>query len=91
MRPEELRHLAALARLDLDPDEVPAFGRQMAEIVAFCGELEHFAAAEPGAGDVEAVEADDLPVAGLERSTVLDNVPRHAGGFMVVPRTRGES
>ncbi|MPZ54273.1 MAG: Asp-tRNA(Asn)/Glu-tRNA(Gln) amidotransferase subunit GatC [Acidimicrobiia bacterium] len=90
----DIVHVARLARLDLDPEQLEHYGAQLQDIVAY-------------AADVQAIDTEGLPemshpmgmdnslrddvvVASLDRERVLDNAPATEDGFLVVPPSLGE-
>jgi aspartyl-tRNA(Asn)/glutamyl-tRNA(Gln) amidotransferase subunit C len=81
---EEVRHVATLARIDLDDEEVERFTGQFAEI------LEHFEALD----DVPEVDPDpelanvmrpDEVEAGLTQEEALRNAPETEDGYFKGP------
>ncbi|MBM3260272.1 MAG: Asp-tRNA(Asn)/Glu-tRNA(Gln) amidotransferase subunit GatC [Candidatus Sericytochromatia bacterium] len=88
--PEEVRHVARLARLVLDEDEVTRMSRDLGVI------LDHMAVlAEVPVDDVEApVHASplptrlrpDIPEPSLDRDALLAGAPRVEDGMFRVPR-----
>jgi aspartyl-tRNA(Asn)/glutamyl-tRNA(Gln) amidotransferase subunit C len=91
--PEEVRRLAALARLELSPEEVTAFTRQLAEILAFAQQVQAVDGAAPEPDAIAGVVLpprppmrDDTLLPSLPRETVLAAAPdadRDAGLFKV--------
>jgi aspartyl-tRNA(Asn)/glutamyl-tRNA(Gln) amidotransferase subunit C len=92
--PEEVAHVAYLARLELSQDELELFTEQLGDV------LEH-------AADVEALDLDhvepmahtvplrnvvraDVVTATLDRDEVLGQAPASEGGQFRVPRILGE-
>ncbi len=85
--PEDVRRLASLARLQLSPDEVTSFARQLGEILEFARQVQ--------SADASAAEAplppspamrDDVVEPSLPRDIVLAGAPdadREAGLFKV--------
>lgn len=83
---DEVLRIAALARLELAPDEVRRFADQLGEVVEF---IDRMGSEKPGsaATPVTAVhEAADEPRGGLSLEAFLANTPEHQGPFLVVPR-----
>jgi aspartyl-tRNA(Asn)/glutamyl-tRNA(Gln) amidotransferase subunit C len=86
---DRVRHIARLARLKLDDDEVERMTKQLAAIVDYVAELQSV--------DVEGVEAtehaglealrlrDDTPHRSTARDTVMDQAPEVDQGAFVVP------
>jgi aspartyl-tRNA(Asn)/glutamyl-tRNA(Gln) amidotransferase subunit C len=91
----DLRHLARLARLELDPDEVESLARDLAAV------LDHFATirevevpleAGSGASCPEIPESDlreDRPRPGLSRDDALRGAPDIEDGRFRTPRVPG--
>ncbi len=87
---EEVLHVAHLARLSLNPEEIELFTRQLNDILAYVEKLQ-----ELDTGDV-APMAHVLPVfnafredevtPGLPREGALDNAPAREEGAFLVPR-----
>jgi aspartyl-tRNA(Asn)/glutamyl-tRNA(Gln) amidotransferase subunit C len=85
--PEDVRRLASLARLQLSPEEVTSFARQLGEILEFARQVQ--------SADASAAEAilppspamrDDVVEPSLPRDIVLAGAPdadREAGVFKV--------
>ena len=92
--PEQVRHVAKLARLALDDSQLDRFGPQLESILKYVGQI--------GAVDVRDVEpmAHALPVANVFRDDVvgvslpldkvLQNAPETDGPFFKVPKVIGE-
>jgi aspartyl-tRNA(Asn)/glutamyl-tRNA(Gln) amidotransferase subunit C len=89
-----VRHVARLARLALEDDEVPALARDLARI------LEHVEAVQRVAGKEGAPDAavpavslgalrPDEARPSLPRETVLADAPEHDEVFFLVPRVLG--
>ncbi|HLN06174.1 MAG TPA: Asp-tRNA(Asn)/Glu-tRNA(Gln) amidotransferase subunit GatC [Acidimicrobiales bacterium] len=93
--PEAVRHVARLARLALDDDEVALYAVQLSAI------LEHFDAVRrldtenvpPTAHPlpIENVLRADTEVPSLDRATVLAQAPSAEGDRFRVPRIMGEA
>ena len=90
---EDVRHLAALARLELDPADTQAFARQLGEILEFAREVQ--AADTTGLSDdeqfilpPEAPRREDVGEPSLPRDEVLAAAPDGdpATGLFKVPR-----
>jgi aspartyl-tRNA(Asn)/glutamyl-tRNA(Gln) amidotransferase subunit C len=87
---EEVLHVANLARLSLEPDEVELFTRQLNDILAYVEKLQELdtAGVTPMAHAVPVFNAfrEDEVKAGLDREEALDNAPVREEGSFVVPR-----
>lgn len=87
---DEVLHVAHLARLSLNPDEIETFTRQLNDILAYMAKLQEV--------DTEGVPplAHVIPLAnvfrpdevrpGLDRDDSLANAPERGEGAFVVPR-----
>ena len=90
LTPQEVDHIALLARLDLTSSERERAARELSQI------LDHFQ--QLGELDTEGVEPtkgvfplvnilrNDNARPGLSREAALQNAPEHAGGMFQVPR-----
>lgn len=90
MTPEEVERIAALARLQLTPDELAGLTRDLGRILEHVGRLQSLPTE-----DVEAtfwVEAEARPLRadevrpGLSREEALANAPAVEDGMFRVPR-----
>ncbi|GEM_PF-102725 len=88
--PETVRTMAALAGLEIAPEDITALERQLEQIVVWVDELPPF---EPGTGahaapDAAGVNAlrPDLVEQGLSSEEALAGAPATDGDFFVVPR-----
>jgi aspartyl-tRNA(Asn)/glutamyl-tRNA(Gln) amidotransferase subunit C len=90
-----IRRTAALARLDLDDEELAALTPQFARILAAFRHLSEFRADEDPdeAGPGTALPPDraraDEPQPALDPALLMDGAPRPVDGFYAVPRTVG--
>lgn len=93
---DDVRRLAALARVELTPDETDAFARQLGDVLAFAREVEGVdltiatpANAVPGAvPDPQPAWREDTLQPSFERTTVLaaSADADRATGVFTVPR-----
>ncbi|MDD2901860.1 MAG: Asp-tRNA(Asn)/Glu-tRNA(Gln) amidotransferase subunit GatC [Syntrophales bacterium] len=87
---EEVLHVAKLARLNLEAEEVELFTRQLNDIRAYVEKLQELdtAGVKPMAHAVPVCNAfrDDEVTPGLPRDEALDNAPSREEGSFVVPR-----
>jgi aspartyl-tRNA(Asn)/glutamyl-tRNA(Gln) amidotransferase subunit C len=95
IKPDDVRHVAKLARLDVTDDEVELFTGQLAALLQHAEDVEAL-----DVGDVpptahplplENVFRDDTPRAGVDRDEVLAAAPAVEDGRFRVPRILGES
>jgi aspartyl-tRNA(Asn)/glutamyl-tRNA(Gln) amidotransferase subunit C len=95
---DTVRAVAALANLELEPDEITLFARQLGDVLTHAEELRQIdtTGVSPTAYGVaqQSVERPDevrpsLPIAGvLANAPDAENAPRD-GGFFKVPRVIG--
>ncbi len=87
---EEVRHVAKLARLDLEEDEEMRLTGQMNDILSYMeklGELDtRDIPATTHAIQLQNVFRPDVVCPSLERDRALDNAPRSDGVSFVVPK-----
>lgn len=89
---EEVRKIAALARLRFTPEEEAVFVGQLGKIVDYIDQLQSYAPADPAAEAepvLEAREAEDRVHECLPRSEFLANAPAAMDGFLLVPAVKG--
>ena len=101
----DVERIAALARLELTPDEVTLFAGQLTAILAYADQVQQVdtsglptvlsaeasAEAEALAEVGETAGRDDLPAPSLDRDLVLGQAPAadRAAGIFKVPRVLG--
>ena len=87
---EEVLHVAQLARLNLETEEVELFTRQLNDILAYVEKLQELdtEGVTPMAHAVPVFNAfrEDEVTPGLKRDQALDNAPSGEEGSFVVPR-----
>jgi aspartyl-tRNA(Asn)/glutamyl-tRNA(Gln) amidotransferase subunit C len=92
--PEQVAHVARLARLGLSEDELTQFTGQLASVLTYAAEI-----SELDVGDLEPmahplplrnVLREDEPRPGLGREAVLAEAPAAEDGRFRVPRILGE-
>ncbi len=90
LTPDDVLHVAELARLSLRPEEIDRFTRQLNDILAYVRKLEEVdtEGVPPTAHVVPVTTAfrEDRVTDGLERDQALDNAPAGEEGAFVVPR-----
>jgi len=90
LTPEEVRHVAQLARLDLQPQEVELFTRQLNDILDYMEKLKELdtSGVKPMAHVLPVANAfrKDLVTASLPRDQALKNAPAREEGAFLVPR-----
>ncbi|HET6639723.1 MAG TPA: Asp-tRNA(Asn)/Glu-tRNA(Gln) amidotransferase subunit GatC [Gemmatimonadota bacterium] len=85
--PEDVRHIARLARLELTDEEVERFRRELSTILAYVEKLEELeagSAAEPPAPDQPLRE--DALVEWTDLAPLREAAPQFEAGFFRVPR-----
>ncbi|ADJ15043.1 Asp-tRNA(Asn)/Glu-tRNA(Gln) amidotransferase subunit GatC [Halalkalicoccus jeotgali] len=81
---EEVRHVAALARVDLDEAEVEAFAEQFGEILDAFETLDEVPEVERE-DDLENVMREDEVRESLDREEALRNAPESEDGYFKGP------
>jgi len=82
---EEVRHVAELARIDLDEAEVKRFAEQFADILAYFDTLDEVPETEREA-DLDNVFRPDEERDGLTQEEALRNAPESEEGYFKGPR-----
>ena len=87
----DVRRIAELARLELTPDEIDQFARQLTDILAYVESLQSVdTSGVPPTSHPFASAAwrDDTPVASIDRDTVLRQAPggSPSTGLFKVPK-----
>jgi aspartyl-tRNA(Asn)/glutamyl-tRNA(Gln) amidotransferase subunit C len=87
---DEVLHVAQLARLSLEAEEVERFTRQLNDILAYVEKLKELdtGGVTPMTHAVPLFNAfrEDAVTGGLPREAALDNAPAREEGAFVVPR-----
>lgn len=86
---EEVRKIAALARLRFTPEEEGKLVSQLGQIVDYIDQLQSYESppASPAAEGVR--EADDVLQVSLPRERFLANAPATLAEFLLVPEIKG--
>jgi aspartyl-tRNA(Asn)/glutamyl-tRNA(Gln) amidotransferase subunit C len=88
--PDEISHVANLARLQLYPEEVEAMARQLDDILTYVDKLNELdtEGIPPTTHAISIVNAfrEDQVKPSLDREKTLANGPQQNGEFFVVPR-----
>ena len=91
--PEQVRHVAKLARLALDPQHLTQFAEQLESILEYVGKIQkvQVEGVEPMAHAVPLANVlrDDAVGSTLSLEQVLLNAPQTDGRFFKVPRVIG--
>lgn len=86
---DDVRRVAALARLRFDEDELPEYAEQLSRILGYVQQLSELDTddLEPMAHAVELTDVlrDDVPTPSLPREAALANAPKQDGRGFVVP------
>ena len=90
MDADEVRKVAALARLSLSDDELVVLGEQLTQILGYVEMLDDVDIEDtmpmPHAVDLQNVFRDDQRQPSLSRADALSNAPRTDGEFFQVPQ-----
>ena len=88
--PQEISHVANLARLNMSQEEVEAMARQLDEILTYVAKLNELntEGTKPTTHAISIVNAfrEDEVKSSLPREKALINEPRQNGELFVVPR-----
>jgi aspartyl-tRNA(Asn)/glutamyl-tRNA(Gln) amidotransferase subunit C len=89
---EDVRKIAALARLRFSPEEEAKYAGQLAKIVEYIDQLQAYEGAEPEPSFRGGVrEAEDKPHDCLPRERFLANAPESMDAFLLVPEVKAGS
>jgi aspartyl-tRNA(Asn)/glutamyl-tRNA(Gln) amidotransferase subunit C len=92
---DEVRHVAMLARIGLEPGDVEFYAEQLSGILAHIDRLKELdtEAIPPTAQVVEIANTlrDDVPRPGLSQEEALANAPAAVDGFFRVPAIQEEA
>ena len=86
---EDVKQIAALARLRFTPEEEVRLTGQLAKIVDYIDQLQAFEIADADLGSRGVQEAADVIVPCLPREKFLANAPASLDGFLLVPEVKG--
>ena len=93
LTPEEVLHIARLARLHVDEQEVSHYSRELTVILDYVAQLsavDTSALDSPKHAELnENVLRDDLVTPSLDRDVVLRGAPLHDGVYFMVPKVIG--
>src|SRR5436190_8743230 len=90
----QVEQIAALAHLELTPEEVDLFARQLGDILAYAEQVQRIDTSNvPPTTSVttEQADRDDVPAPSLDRDAALGNAPEAnpEAGLFKVPRVIG--
>lgn len=95
LTPEEVRHVAMLARLGLSEDEVETFREQLGQVLEYIETLQQVDTSPvPSTAQVLShvnVMRPDVARPSLSTAEVLANAPEDEGGFFRVPAVMEET
>jgi aspartyl-tRNA(Asn)/glutamyl-tRNA(Gln) amidotransferase subunit C len=83
--PDEVRHVADLARVDLEDDEVERFTEQFGDILEYFETLEDVPEVDSEAELVNVMRADEVRDS-LDQDEALQNAPESEAGFFKGPK-----
>jgi len=88
LNPDEVRHVAELAKLSLSDEEVALFGRQLSAILDYADQLRQVDTSHvpptPYVLPLENVLREDVARPSLPNEAALSNAPAQANGFFRV-------
>jgi aspartyl-tRNA(Asn)/glutamyl-tRNA(Gln) amidotransferase subunit C len=94
LTPDEVRHVAELAKLRLSEEEVALYGRQLSAILDYADQLSQVDTSHvpptPYVLPLENVLRDDVARPSLPNEAALANAPAQANGFFQVRAVLGE-
>ncbi|PSQ44181.1 Asp-tRNA(Asn)/Glu-tRNA(Gln) amidotransferase GatCAB subunit C [Halobacteriales archaeon SW_7_68_16] len=82
--PDEVRHIADLARVELDDDDAELFAEQFADILAYFETLDEVPEVERESDLVNVMRPDEVHE-GLTREEALANAPEDEDGYFKGP------
>jgi aspartyl-tRNA(Asn)/glutamyl-tRNA(Gln) amidotransferase subunit C len=91
LTPKQIETIAQLARLELRPEEIPAYTDSLTRIFSLVGELEKANTndvapmAHPLEGQIQRLRADEI-TSGNVRDLYQRNAPQVEAGLYLVPR-----
>jgi aspartyl-tRNA(Asn)/glutamyl-tRNA(Gln) amidotransferase subunit C len=83
--PEDVRHVASLARVDLDEDQVDEFAAQFADILEYFETLDEVPEVDREADLVNVMRPDEERE-GLSQEEALENAPETEDGYFKGPK-----
>ncbi|MGM0606310.1 MAG: Asp-tRNA(Asn)/Glu-tRNA(Gln) amidotransferase subunit GatC [Halobacteriota archaeon] len=82
---EDVRHVADLARVNLDPDEIEQFAEQFADILSYFDALDEVPEVEQEPELVNVMRADEVS-ASLTQEAALENAEATEDGYFKGPK-----
>jgi aspartyl-tRNA(Asn)/glutamyl-tRNA(Gln) amidotransferase subunit C len=86
---QEVRKIAALARLRFSPEEEIKFTEQLGKIVDYIDQLQRYEIGEEAGAGASVREVEDRPRPCLPRELFLANAPAALDSFLLVPEVKG--
>ncbi|ACV10273.1 glutamyl-tRNA(Gln) amidotransferase, C subunit [Halorhabdus utahensis DSM 12940] len=83
--PDEVEHVADLARVNLDPEERERFTEQFADILSSFETLDEVPEVEPASELTNVMRPDEVETS-LDQDEALENAPDREDGFFKGPR-----
>ncbi len=83
--PEEVRHVADLARVTLDSEEVDEFAEQFADVLSYFQTLEEVPEIEDDTDLVNVMRSDEIRES-LSQEEALQNASESEDGYFIGPR-----
>jgi len=83
--PDEVEHVADLARVNLDLEERERFTEQFADILSSFETLDEVPEVEPASELTNVMRPDEVETS-LDQDEALENAPDHEDGFFKGPR-----
>lgn len=88
LSPEQVQHIADLAKLALTQDEIERYREQLSAILDYADRLQHLGLEDvppmSHAADLTNITRDDRPAGSYLRDDVLANAPDHQDGLIRV-------
>lgn len=95
MSPEQVAHIARLARLRFTPEQLEGFTEQFNQLIDYIEKLNEVdtEGVQPMTSVLEAVDVfrNDEPGEMLPQASALRNAPKKTEGFFSVPKVLGEA
>ncbi|SDE71749.1 Asp-tRNA(Asn)/Glu-tRNA(Gln) amidotransferase subunit GatC [Halorientalis regularis] len=85
VEPEDVRHVASLARVDLDDEEVDRFVEQFADILDYFETLDEVPEVDSETDLANVMRADEVRDS-LDQDEALRNAPESEAGFFKGPK-----
>ncbi|AHF99393.1 aspartyl/glutamyl-tRNA amidotransferase subunit C [Halostagnicola larsenii XH-48] len=82
--PEDVRHVASLARVDLEDDEIDQFTGQFADILEYFETLDEVPSVDQDAELTNVMEPDEVRES-LDSESALENAPETEDGYFKGP------